>query len=333
MAAPEAALEAWPEAAGLPLRRIEQGLVNQTWAVGNPARFALQLVHAQFTEADNERIEAAGARLEPAGIGSPRLLPLAGGALSVPAPDGRRWRLARWLPGRSFDRLPSPGHARSAAGLLARFHDAIAGLPGLPLSAFHDTPARMAALARAADDSREDDMRRLAADILAAWRGWAAEEPPAVAPRPCHGDPKLSNLLFDGVEATAILDLDTLGLFRLDDDLGDALRSWCDASDETAEPRLDEAAFAAAVGGYLAAARSLAEAERARIVHGFGRIALELAGRFCADVHDDCYFNWSPAVAPSRKAHNLLRARRQLGLARLVIARRARLEEIVRTSG
>ena len=329
---PEAALSAWPEAAGLPFRRVAQGLVNQTWAVGDPPRFALQLVHAQFGDAENSRIEAVGALLDAAGIGYPGPLRTPAGALSTPGPDGRRWRLARWLPGESFDRLPSPAHARSAARLLARFHDAVAELPGLPRTAFHDTEARMAELRRAVGESGDDEMRTLAAAILETWRTWAREEPPAVEARPGHGDPKLSNFLFEGAEATAIIDFDTLGLFRIDDELGDALRSWCNAPGENAEARLDETAFAAAVGGYLGAARRLSADERARIVHGFGRIALELASRFCADAHDDRYFAWDPAVAPSRKAHNLLRAGRQLELARLVIARRARLEEIVRTS-
>jgi Ser/Thr protein kinase RdoA (MazF antagonist) len=330
-ASPEAALAAWPDAAGLPLRAVPQGLVNRTWAVGEPSRFALQLVHPQFGDAENARIEAAGERLAASGVRSPRLVRTAAGALSAPGPEGRRWRLAGWLPGASFDRLPSLAHARSAGALLGRFHDALAGMPGMPDSRFHDTDARMADLARALGESRDDAMRRLAEQILVAWRMWRAEEPDPVSPRPGHGDPKLSNFLFEGERATAILDLDTLGLFRVDDELGDALRSWCNPAGEDAAVRLDEDAFAAAVGGYLSSARPEA-AERARIVHGFARIALELAARFCADAHDDRYWSWDPAIAPSRKAHNLLRAGRQLDLARLVMARRRRLEEIVRTS-
>jgi Ser/Thr protein kinase RdoA (MazF antagonist) len=329
---PEAALSAWPEAAGLPLRRIARGLVNQTWAAGEEPRFALQLVHPQFGEVENRRIAAAGGLLEAAGIGSPELLPAADGALSIPGPQGRSWRLARWLPGDAFDRLPTPEHARSAGRLLARFHDTIADLPDLPRSAFHDTEARMADLRRAFEQSRDDALRQLAAAILDAWRAWSPEAPPDVEPRPGHGDPKLSNFLFQGVEATAIIDLDTLGLYRIDDELGDALRSWSNAFDENAAPQLDEAAFAAAVAGYVQSSQRLTRPERDRIVHGFARIALELAARFCADAHDDCYFAWDPAAAPSRKAHNLLRAGRQLALARLVIGRRAQLEEIVRTT-
>lgn len=329
---PEAALAAWPEAAGSPLRRIQQGLINQTWAVDEPPRFALQLVHAQFGEAENRRIEAAGKLLAAHGVASPRLLAPASGGLSVPGPDGRRWRLARWLPGRSFERAPSPAHARSAGRLLARFHDAIADMDGLAYSGFHDTEARIADLRRARGESRDDAMRALADAILEAWESWRREEPPPTPPRPGHGDGKISNFLFEDEEATAILDLDTLALFRLDDELGDALRSWCNRAGENADAAFDEATFAAAVGGYLEAATRISEAERARIVHGVARIALELAARFCADAHDDRYWAWDPAIAPSRKAHNLLRAEKQLALARVVMARRARLEQIVRTS-
>ena len=80
---------------------------------------------------------------------------------------------------------------------------------------------------------------------------------------------------------------------------------------------------------YLAHARPSAE-EREAIVGGVERIALELASRFCRDVFEDSYFGWSAARFPSRRAHNLFRARGQLSLAVSVRDQRAAAERAVR---
>jgi hypothetical protein len=86
-----------------------------------------------------------------------------------------------------------------------------------------------------------------------------------------------------------------------------------------AAPRFDRAIFQAALRGYEAAAPGfLTDAERAALLPGVETLCVELAARFCVDVFDDAYFGWDPARYRSRPAHNLVRARGQLALARSV---------------
>ncbi|MDP6816211.1 MAG: phosphotransferase, partial [Alphaproteobacteria bacterium] len=253
-------------------------------------------------------------------------------------PEGRRWRLLRWLDGEIHHSAPSAAHAHSAAGLLARFHDVLLAAGAgdwLPHGPFHDTDRYMRLLA-AIGIHGDDEIRCTGRAILAAWQDWRVRTPGPLPPaRPGHGDLKFSNFLFraGGAEAVAIIDFDTLARYRLDDEIGDALRSWCNvAAEDTARPTLDEEVFGAAVAGYLGASRSASDGEVAWFVHGMGRIALELAARFCADAQIGGYFAWDPAVAPDARSHNLLRAAGQLHLARQVAERQAELEAIVAAS-
>ena len=65
------------------------------------------------------------------------------------------------------------------------------------------------------------------------------------------------------------------------------------------------------------------------IVVGLETVCVELAARFCVDAFDDAYFGWDPSRFPSRRAHNLVRARGQLALGRAVRAARAEATDIV----
>ena len=47
---------------------------------------------------------------------------------------------------------------------------------------------------------------------------------------------------------------------------------------------------------------------------GLETVCIELAARFAVDVFDDSYFGWDATRFPSRRAHNLIRARGQLAL-------------------
>ncbi len=342
---PETALARFADTvpAGTTLRPLADGLVNRTWAVGAPPRYALQEVAPEFGEEVNRHIDAVTRALAAAGLLAPRLVRSAEGRLSVPGEGGRHWRLLTWIDGVNFHAVPSAGHAAGAAGLIARFHDALLSTPAgesLPVSNFHDTSRRMARLEAALD--RTDGLERavtaafapLAEAVLREWAGWRAATPPPPPPRPAHGDLKISNVLFtpSGV-ALALIDFDTLGRHGLDSELGDALRSWCNpAGEDTIHPAFDMGIFEASIDGYFAAARTATHEERESLVGGLGRMALELAARFLTDVVEDRYFAWDPAVAPGRRAHNLVRGEGQLALARLVAARRTALEAVVAQS-
>ena len=160
-----------------------------------------------------------------------------------------------------------------------------------------------------------------------------------------HGDPKTANLMVreDTGLPYALVDLDTVGPIALGHELGDALRSWCNAaSEDDPAPRLDLRLHAAAVEGYVAQARQ--EGPRiddalvmTALVDGLPWICLELCARFAADALEESYFGWDPSSFPGRGEHNLHRARGQWGLARQALdataQRRAQVERALATHG
>ena len=336
-----------------PTQPVTIGLINRTFLVhGSDIRdqpvAVLQRLHPVFAAEVNRDIEVVSAHLAAHGVETPALLRTTDGARWYAQPGGV-WRALSYVPGTTLHRIDDPDTARTAGALVGRFHRALDPLVhdyAFTRAGVHDTAAhlgRLKARAHATAGATADGggpeqaellraARALGRDILAA----AATLPPLpdLPARHTHGDLKISNVLFfpgDPRRARCLVDLDTLGRQTLAYELGDAMRSWCNphGEDET-EARVDDAIFAAAMAGYRSGAGDLpTAAERAAIVPGLETVCVELAARFCVDVFDDAYFGWDARRHPSRRAHNLVRARGQLALARSVRAARRGLEALI----
>ena len=318
---------------------ITQGLVNLTLKLTSRhgERFALQRLHPIFGPGVNHNLERVTAHLAARGMLTPRLVRNRDGALAVEH-DGARWRMLSWIEGRAFDFLAQPAQAAQAGALLARFHGLLADfaetliIERAPIHEFARHRARLAAAQQEAPVHRlRDDVAR-AVDQLDAMRS-AYAAPRGTPARLVHGDPKISNVLFDeaGSQALCLVDLDTLAHMALPLELGDALRSWCNPRREDDQAaRIEMALFAAAVDGYGAAARNfITTDEVAALVPATFEIYLELAARFLVDALEECYFGWDAARYDSRGAHNLARARGQLSAATSLLAQRATAEDAV----
>jgi aminoglycoside phosphotransferase (APT) family kinase protein len=173
------------------------------------------------------------------------------------------------------------------------------------------------------------DSANLSETIMEGWRTWSG--PKDLPRRVIHGDLKISNLRFQGPQAMALIDLDTLQWGSLDTELGDAMRSWCNpAAEDSEQTSFDLPLFQAAMQGYAegSAGSGPSEAEWAAIVPGLERICWELAARFTRDALEEAYFGWNPAFG-GRGEHNLLRATGQTELAKSVRRQRAQAEAIV----
>jgi aminoglycoside phosphotransferase (APT) family kinase protein len=164
------------------------------------------------------------------------------------------------------------------------------------------------------------EARDLGHEILAVAR--ELPEMPATPRRHCHGDLKISNILFSRqpLHATAIVDLDTFGLSTIAYELGDAMRSWCNPKGEDAgSVTFDLAIFEAAIRSFRSVVGDRVSSDELRsIAIGLETVTVELAARFCVDVFHDNYFGWDSSRFPSRRAHNFTRARGQLALARAI---------------
>ena len=325
-------------------RPLGGGNLHATWAVDcEDGPYVLQRVSPVFAPGIHENIDAVTRRLRARGVPTLELMRTRTGGLTASLAEGDTWRLATRLPGLTHERCPSAEHARSAGALVARFHSALDGLAHRfhPLGiVWHDTAAHRAALDRAletrGDHPRHGDAREIAARIERLAASWApAEELPT---RVVHSDLKFTNLLFDeraeregAPRATALIDLDTVCRLPLWMELGDAWRSWCNAAGEDAEEaelRLDR--LAAAMEGYASGlAAPLPERERASLVDGLERMAVELAVRFATDILEERYFGWDAERFGSRAEHNLVRARGQISLAEQARAARPQIEALV----
>jgi Ser/Thr protein kinase RdoA (MazF antagonist) len=326
---------AWRALRDLPVRAAEDGgLINVTWYAGTPPRYVVQRLHPAFKPEVHLDIEAVTAHLQAGGLRTPRLVPTDAGELWASTEEGV-FRAMDFVPGVTIHRVSSPEIAAAAGALVARFHLAVDDLdwayrhvrPGA-----HDTPAHMRRLADAlaadATTPEAEEARPVAEAILELWEGLPRV---ALPDRHAHGDLKISNLRFDADgNGVCLLDLDTLSRLPLDAELGDAWRSWCNPLGEDAtETAVDLEILAAAVAGYTAV-RPLTADEREGLALGIERISMELASRFCRDVFEDAYFGWNRERFPSRRAHNLFRARGQLSLARSARAQRAAIARLLR---
>lgn len=302
------------------------GLLNATYEVRAEPRAVLQRLHPVFGADVNLDIEAITAHLAARGLVTPRLVRTRSGDAWFEH-AGRIWRALTWIDGATVHQVPDPSWAEAGGELVGRFHAAVADLEhayAFARAGVHDTPAHLARLQAVVDGGGDPEHVALGADVLAA--AHALPEMPAIPRRHCHGDLKISNLLFaPGPRAVCLVDLDTIGFATLAFEIGDALRSWCNPrGEDTADTAFDLAIFEAAMRGFRkTAAAVVAPAEWRAIVVGLETVCVELAARFAVDVFRDEYFGWDAARFPSRRAHNVVRARGQLALALAVRAARS----------
>ncbi len=328
---PQAALAHWGSSD--PIRELEDGgLINRTWAVGDPTWAMLQWVNPIFDPRIHLDIEAVTSRLEEAGLSTPRLVPSTRGELWTM--QGRDcWRLLTYIPGSTLHQLENVDQAAEAGHLVGRFHAALTDWE-YQLKArqrhIHDTTLHMAELHAARSESARhplgSEARELADEILGRWSSWDGELIPHQ--RFSHGDLKISNLRFDAAaeRALCLIDLDTVGSMPIACEMGDAWRSWCNPAgeDDPEATTFDVELFDASARAWLAAAPPLSDDELRSLVPGIERICLELAARFCADAVRNTYFREDRNTHPEPGRHNLIRARGQLALA--VAARDSRTE-------
>lgn len=149
--------------------------------------------------------------------------------------------------------------------------------------------------------------------------------------RPIHGDPKVNNVLLDARsgQAVALVDLDTVKPGLVHTDIGDCLRSGCNAlGEETLAPervRFDLGLCAALLEGYGAAARHvLRPADHHYLFDAIRLISFELGLRFLSDhLAGNVYFH------TNRPGHNLDRALVQFHLTASIEAQERELRGLL----
>lgn len=300
----------------------------------------LQRLHPVFGATVHIDIEAVTAHLIARGLTTPRLVHTLQGELwthDQSSPQPHIWRALTYVDGLTLHRTADTAWLESAAALLGRFQRALCDLEHqfVHERPLHDTRRHLGNLeaALASEGAASDgEAQALGAEVLRHADGVRLDFS-ALPKRIIHGDPKLSNVMFQRhppAQARCMIDLDTVGRGHLAYELGDALRSWCNAAGEdTTRADLNSAAFAAVMQGYARSCPDgVSAAELMSAIDGFETVSTELASRYAADVIVDRYWGWDETRFASRREHNVLRARGQLSLARAVRAGRAGLVAI-----
>lgn len=336
MSIPASVLDAYGLTADA-IEPVSGGLINATYQArgesGAPL-LALQRLHYIFPAAVNLDIDAITDHLAAKQLTTPRLVRTRDGAVCVEE-AGAVWRAISWLEGKCYSRVNAPHIAQQGGELVGRFHRALSGYdydfkfarPGVHDTAAH--VARLRAATPASEDYLTDDAQIVRAEIQSVF---AATPPmPPMPLRICHGDLKISNLLFDDDgKGLCLIDLDTMGWQTIAYELGDALRSWGNPQGEDlASPEINEAIIAAAACGYAEGAQGLLTRDEIHsVILGLETVCVELAARFCLDVFEDTYFGWDQKRFASRREHNLVRAKGQLALGQSVARQRDALQSL-----
>ena len=257
------------------------------------------------------------------------LVPKADGARFHVDDTGEYWRMYRFLEGtRSYDSIPSVGHARQAAAEFGCFQNLMRDLPGPRLretiADFHNTQARYAQLHQACSTDSYDRARHCLPEIewamgheQSAVSLLALQEAGEIPERITHNDTKINNVMFDleTDKAVCVIDLDTVipGLALYD--FGDMVRT---ATTPAAEDEKDLSRitmridyYEALVGGYLGATGDyLNEAELQNLAVSGKIITIETGVRFLSD-----YLSGDEYFRINRPDQNLDRCRAQFALA------------------
>jgi Ser/Thr protein kinase RdoA (MazF antagonist) len=321
------------------ISELGAGLINKTYLItnGNGGQFLVQRINPMFESSILEDIDAVTQHLENKGLLTPRLIHTLDDGLFAES-HGARWRLYNFIQGRVFEYINKPVIAREAGIVLARFHQALLDLDydfKHVRYGVHDTQNHMANLRTALETQsahpRFGQILPLAEAILDCYAKLPTLE--SVPLRKVHGDPKITNVLFEekADRALCLIDFDTLSNMALPLELGDAFRSWCNPHGEDTEATdfsLD--LFRAGLEGYVAEGKTfLLEEEWRSIVPATNTIFIELAARFCADALNESFFGWNKEQFNSHSEHNEIRARGQFNASRALMKQYKQAEKQV----
>jgi Ser/Thr protein kinase RdoA (MazF antagonist) len=260
---------------------------------------------------------------------------------SYQAEDGSIWRLLHLVPGKTYETINTPFQAEELGRCLGIFHHLLSTIEPTKLAdtlpGFHHTQACLDQYDRVRAEHEHDqdpamkfchlfiEMRRALATLL--------DDAPPLSRSVIHGDPKVANFLFDddSDRVVSVIDLDTVRNGLLLHDIGDALRSCCNAIGESPPAPehvfFDPDLFTAWLKGYFGEAELLlTNVDKAHIVQAVQVISFELGLRFVTDhLQGNRYFK------TRFPGHNLIRAQVQFYLVQSIEDQLEELQSIVDT--
>lgn len=268
---------------GRQLKRLNEGIINITWTVGEPPSHVVQFLPKAPTKASIIRSDLVRSLCRGQGLAVPQLATGTAAAIT-PLTCGGALRLYAFIPGRSGRTIDSWQQACDLGRLVGRFHRilmAAAKTRKWPLSRLHQSARIFARLAGSErDGTLPAALVEHAQAARAQWDAFRLSRCGVGPVVPVHGDLRLANILFDeGHQAIGLLDLDTLARAPWDDEIGDLLRSLVSTALRSATPCDPALLLDGLIHGYKA--EFPAHPDFATAIHAAMRISLELAARYC----------------------------------------------------
>ncbi|MCU0551487.1 MAG: aminoglycoside phosphotransferase family protein [Leptolyngbya sp. Prado105] len=239
------------------------------------------------------------------------------------------WRAISFIGhSRSYDTIQSLKQAEEIGYALGLFHSLVSDLAPEKLSdtleGFHITPLYLQQYDRALSNSSVTRTPEVnyCLKFVSDRQAWAhvledAKQAGKLQLRLMHGDPKINNILFDVAtdKAVSVIDLDTVKPGLIHYDIGDCLRSGCNAIGEETQAwetvRFESDLCEGILRGYLQVAKAfLTDHDYAYLFDAIRLIAFELGLRFFTD-----FLNGNVYFKVNYPEHNLARALVQFKLA------------------
>ena len=295
---------------------IDMGLINKTYRIStHKTKYILQEISPIFELTINEDSQAVCQYLEAHHRIVPKIYPTDDGQL-VKLINKRVFRALRFIDGQCFNVVHSLSMAESAGKILGDFHKTLLGFNYRYRSKWHhggDYPHHKQNLHLALNNHGDHEYfhrvlpfaNRMMDEMDALTGGLITTK------RHVHGDPKISNIMFDQDDrAICLVDLDTLGDSGWSLEMASALRSWCNPNKEDVlDPRIDMDIADHAIKGYAENMRghfTLAEVDEL-LIH-VQAVTLCLAMRYLTDVLNETYWAYDRDRFIRPADHNWLRA-------------------------
>ena len=316
---------------------IGQGNINDTFLVRNEqGSFVIQRINGAVfpnpaSVAENSALVSAHicrTQNKTRVAAFPQILTTSDGQNFYKDNQGSIWRAQKYIENTiSYARVENSRQALETGKCLGRFHRMVQDLPAAALTkilpGFHNLPKYLSKFngAWSAFSGQSSDELQFCLECINENKSFVnffedAVQRGDLSLAVTHGDPKISNVLFDkkSVRALTLIDLDTVGPGLILQDLGDCLRSCCCRTGENAFDAVTECEpdFAAqVVAGYLEE-KDLSGFEHEHLYTALHLITFELGVRFLTD-----YLEGNQYFKVENKDDNLRRALIQF---RLVIS-------------
>jgi thiamine kinase-like enzyme len=274
-------------------------------------------------------------------ISFPEVIPTLSGRHFFKDRDGDIWRAQRYIENtKVYEKLVLPERASQVGECLARFHNLVKDMPpaelDITLPGFHNLPLYLKKYDEAVKGYCREisdklqfclnfvEENRIHAHILE-----RLKDKGEIAISVTHGDPKVSNILFDldSNKALTLIDFDTVGPGLILYDIGDCLRSCCCSIDENeygkAPVRCELGMVIGMLQGYFSE-NDISSSEKSHIFNSLYLITFELGLRFLTD-----YLLGNRYFKITHKYENLHRALVQFELVTSICQQQDDIQKIV----